>query len=102
MMPMNFVSLDDCHRRKLHPLKLISVRALFKKVTYTCLSILGAVTFVASSIGKNSHVYREAAQERQVNAVITREKLLITINSEPVAILSKKSDKRQFLREQVW
>ena len=55
--------------------------------------------------GKNSRLYREEAQASgevtTLDSEITHVKLLITIDSESVATLTKKSNKRGLLIEQV-
>lgn len=110
IMPMNFVSLDEFHRRRLRPGEAISlyVHELRKLLTHA-LPDLGQAArepfllhqFLAGIPEAISKQLRASGEVTTLNAAITRAKLLMTIDSEPVAVLTDKPDEVQLLREQV-
>ena len=110
IMPMNFVSLDEFHHRKLRPGEAISlyVHELRKLLTHALPDLEQAARepfllhqFLAGIPEAISKQLRASGEVTTLNAAITRAKLLMTIGSEPVAVLTNKPDEMQLLREQV-
>ena len=114
LMPMNFVSLEDFHRRKLRPGEAISlyVHDLKKLLTHAIPDMEQAAKeplllhqFLAGIPETISKQVRASGELTTLDAVVTRTKLLMAISSDSVATLTAKPnakpDEMQFLREQV-
>ena len=114
MMPMNFVSLEDFHRRKLRPGEAISlyVHDLKKLLTHAIPDMEQAAKeplllhqFLAGIPENISKQVRASGEVTTLDTAVTRAKLLMTINSDSVNALTTKPDARpdemQLLREQV-
>ena len=113
-MPMNFVSLEDFHRRKLRPGEAISlyVHDLKKLLTHAIPDMEQAAKeplllhqFLAGIPETISKQVRASGELTTLDAVVTRTKLLMAISSDSVATLTAKpnvkTDEMQLLREQV-
>lgn len=114
MMPMNFVSLEDFHRRKLRPGEAISlyVHDLKKLLTHAIPDMEQAAKeplllhqFLAGIPENISKQVRASGEVTTLNTAVTRTKLLMAIDSDSVATLTTKPDAKpdemQLLREQV-
>ena len=118
MLPMNFVSLDDFHRRKLCPGKAISVyvhdlrkllpHALPEAVNDAKESLL-LHQFLAGIPEATARKLRALGEVTTLDKVMTCARLPMTIDSEPVATiadknpspLAEKPNETQLLREQI-
>ena len=110
IMPMNFVLLDEFHHRKLQPGKAISlyVHELWKLLTHALPDLEQAARepfllhqFMAGIPDAISKQLRASGEVTTLNTPITQTRLLMTIDSDPVAILKEKPDEVELLREQV-
>ena len=109
MMPMNFVLLDQFHRRKLRPGEAVSlyVHDLRKLLSHALpeagegarepLLLHQFLTGIPDSIG---HQLRASGEVTTLDKAITRARLLMTIDPEPVAAVEETASEPQ-LREQV-
>ena len=109
-MPMNFVSLDKFHRRMLQSGEAISlyVHKLRKLLTHALPNLEQAVRdpfllhqFLVGIPEAISKQLRASGKVTMLNAAITQARLLMTIDSDPVAVLKAKPDEVELLREQV-
>jgi len=110
MMPINFVSLDDFHHRKLQPGEaiLLYVHDLRKLLTHTlpdmeqaakeALLLHQFLVGIPEAIAKQ---LRASDEVTTLDAVITRVRLLMTIESDLVATITEKPDELRLRREQV-
>lgn len=117
MMPMTFVSLDDFHRRKLRPGEALSlyVHDLRKLLTHALPNMEQAAKepllvhqFLAGIPDAIAKQLRASGEVTTLDTAITRARLLMTIDSDSVATLTKtpntlteKPDEMRLLREQV-
>ena len=114
IIPMNFFSLDEFHRRKLRPGEAISlyVHELRKLLTHALLDLEQAARepfllhqFLEGISEAISKQLRASGEVTTLNAAITRARLLMMIDSDPVAVLTEKPEEKpdeiQLLREQV-
>ena len=110
MMPMNFVSLDDFHRRKLRPGEALSlyIHDLKKLLTHALPDVAQAAKeplllhqFLAGIPESIAKQVRASGEVTTLETAITRAKLLMTIDSDPVATLTEKPDEIQQLQQQV-
>ena len=115
-MPMNFVSLDDFHCRKLRSGEAISlyVHNLRKLLNHMLPDLEQAAKeplllhqFLAGIPESIAKQLRASGEVTTLDAAITHARLLMTIDSDSVAALTKpdaftqKSDEVKLLREQV-
>ena len=118
MLPMNFLSLDDFHRRKLRPDEAISVyvhdlrkllsHALPEAANYAKEPLLlhQILAGIPEAIARQ---LRALGEVTTLDKAMTRARLLMTIDSEPVATiadknpspLAEKPNETQLLREQI-
>ena len=116
IMPMNFVSLDNFHRRKLRPGEAISlyVHDLRKLLNHALPDLEQAAKeplllhqFLAGIPESIAKQLRASGEVTTLDAAITHARLLMTIDSDSVVALTKpdaftqKSDEVKLLREQV-
>ena len=118
MLPINFVSLDDFHHRKLRPGEAISVYVhdLRKLLSRTLpevandakepLLLQKGLAGIPEAIARQ---LRSLGEVTTLDKAMTRARLQITIDSEPVAtiadktpsFLAEKPNETQLLREQI-
>ena len=115
MMPMNFMSLDNFHRRRLRPGEAITLYAhdLRKLLTHAIPGVAQASReplllrqFLAGIPEPILRQLRASGEVTTLDKAIERARLLMTINPEPVATLQEKPDVHkpddmQILREQM-
>ena len=111
MLPMNFVSLDDFHHRKLRPGEAISsyVHDLRKLLSHALPEAgqnakepLLLHQFLAGIPEAIARQLRASGEVTTLDKAMTRARLLMTIDREPVAaVVNEKPNETQFLREQL-
>ena len=118
MLPMNFVSLDDFHRRKLRPGEAISlyVHDLRKLLSHALPEAANDAKepillhqFLAGIPEAIARQLRASGEVDTLDKAMTRARLLMAIDSEPVAAIAdnnpslpaEKPNETQLLREQI-
>ena len=110
MKPMGFVSLDDFHRRKLRPGEALSVFVHdLKKLINQAIPNMAKEAkeplllhqFLNGLPGPIMRQLRASGDIKTLEAVMTRARLLMTIDAEPVAMVDEKPSEVQRLTEQV-
>ena len=111
MMPMEFVSLDDFHRRKLRPGEALSVFVhAMKKLLEQAMPSLDKSArdqlllhqFLAGLPDNVSRQLRATGEIKALDVAVVRARLLMTIDGHgQAAAVADKTDKVELLREQV-
>ena len=110
MKPMGFVSLDDFHRRKLQPGEALSVFVHdLKKLIDQAIPNMAKEAkeplllhqFLTGLPGPITRQLRASGDIKTLEAAMTRARLLMTIDAEPVAMVDEKPSEVQRLTEQV-
>ena len=107
MKPMGFVSLDDFHRRKLQPGEALSVfvhdlkKLIDQAIPNMAKEPLLLHQFLTGLPGPITRQLRASGNIKTLEAAMTRARLLMTIDTEPVAMVDEKPSEVQQLTEQV-